>query len=92
MSVIAKKKIKGRLLNDLGYTVSEKVIPLTGAAGGRYGIIELKEEARAYREVSFCFLYSIRHEAGVILPHPWSHYKLNKIGSIESFLIENDLE
>lgn len=91
MNPIAKKKIKGHLLKELGYVLTEKIISF-GTHPDRYGIFEVREEGKGKREVGFCFLYSIRHEAGVILPHPFSFYQLHKIRNFETFLIEHGLD
>lgn len=91
MNVVAKKKVKGHVLKDLGYELSENVISL-GSSPSKYGILEVREIAKPRREVSFCYLYSIRHEAGVILPRPFSFYKSQKVLNLETLLIENDLE
>lgn len=69
------KKISVKELITLGYTLTEKQIPL-GKKPYNYGVLELKNElGRAHnKEVPFCLLYSTSDKLGIILPNSFNYY------------------
>lgn len=71
------RKITIDELNELGYEISGRQLPM-GNKPIIYGIFEIKNEDNKH-ELSFCYLYSIVEQTGVILPNTYNWY-VKKMG------------
>ena len=70
------RKITIDELNDLGYELTGKQMPV-GEKPYRYGILEIKNEDNKL-ELSFCYLYSLDDQTGIILTHSFRWYLSRK--------------
>lgn len=70
------RKITVEELNNLGYELTGSQTPM-GDKPFKYVIMEVKNEDNK-QELSFCYLYSLSAETGVILPNRYGHYMWKK--------------
>lgn len=63
-------------LNALGYELTGRQMPI-GRSPFKYVLLELKNDYNK-QELSFCYLYAIEEQHGVILPDTYKCY-LNKL-------------
>jgi len=72
------KKITVFELNNLGYRLGERRMKMGSGNPAKYLILEIWNEDNK-KDLSFCFLYSVKEQAGVILPHTYTWYITNPL-------------
>lgn len=67
------KRITIEELNNLGYELAGREMPMGKLRDARYRILEMKNEDNK-NTISWCYLYSMDEQAGVILPNTYNFY------------------